>query len=99
MSKRARIRVENLQLSPIATKDAHPDAVLQVDFVFQGQDFDSWQLDKDGLVVKSTPFQTDIWAGVKINLSKLKIGGYAHCTLKDGTRMVLKYKITNIKTI
>jgi len=46
--------------------------------VFQDndQDFLVWQLDQDGVVTRSWPFQTDVWAGTKVlNVASLKHDG------------------------
>ena len=41
-----------------------------------GQDFLVWMLDQKGVVTRSWPYQTDIWAGTKVlNLDTLKRDG------------------------
>ncbi|MDN6860728.1 hypothetical protein QO207_29410 [Pseudomonas sp. CAN2814] len=41
-----------------------------------GQDSLVWKLDQDGVVTRSWPFQTDVWAGTKVlNLDTLKRDG------------------------
>lgn len=53
-----------------------------IEFKDNGQDFLVWIVDEAGVVLRSEPFQTDIWRGLTIkNLKTLKAGGvveYSH---------------------
>ncbi|EPJ3069071.1 TPA: hypothetical protein ACGJ4G_002872 [Pseudomonas aeruginosa] len=47
-----------------------------IEFQDNGQDFLVWLLNQDGVVVRSWPYQTDVWGGTKVtNLKTLKRDG------------------------
>jgi hypothetical protein len=68
------IPISSLTLSKPETDERHPDCCLIIEFEDKGQDFLYFQLDKNGFVVKATPFQNEIWKGAYIPLSMLKVG-------------------------
>jgi hypothetical protein len=39
---------------------------MRITFEDHGQDFLTWQLDNNGIVVASEPFQSWVWSGVKV---------------------------------
>lgn len=46
-----------------------------IEFTDNGQDFLYWTVDEAGKVIKSRPFQSDVWRGLQVkNLSALKRG-------------------------
>lgn len=48
---------------------------MKIHFEDHGQDFLTWQLDNNGVVVDSLPFQASTWAGVRVKPHKgLKVG-------------------------
>lgn len=66
----------------------------------KGQDFFQMVLNEYGIVVRTEPFQTDIWAGAYIPIEDLKVGDL--CLIHHPPHIVfgaLKYKIKNIKPL
>lgn len=48
---------------------------MRIQFEDHGQDFLTWQLDNNGVVVDCQPFQASIWCGVKVEVPRsLKVG-------------------------
>ncbi|MFC5525251.1 hypothetical protein ACFPPA_05790 [Rhodanobacter ginsengisoli] len=53
---------------------------MRIHFEDHGQDFLTWQLDNNGIVVDSSPFQADLWCGVEVDKpGMLKVGGLVSC--------------------
>lgn len=48
---------------------------MRITFEDHGQDFITWKLDNNGVVVDCMPFQAFVWCGVRVELSrKLQVG-------------------------
>ena len=64
----------------------------------KGQDFTKLITDKDGIVVKAEPYQTEMWKGALIPISQQKIGDL--CMIHHLPHIkygYLKYKVLAIK--
>lgn len=67
-------------------------------FEDRGQDFLEWDIDEDGVVVDSRPFQAGIWKGKLV--SNVKVGEHPTImNLRDGEQRQLNYRIIGIKPI
>lgn len=52
---------------------------MLIHFEDQGQDFLTWQLNNQGVVIDSLPFQSSIWCGIKVlEHPRLQLGGIVH---------------------
>jgi hypothetical protein len=97
------VRSENIPLSSVVVQspkfDVDPECVLIVEFEDDGQDFTEFQLDVKGKVLKSTPFQSELWAGAIVPLDMLKIGEplpiHHPPNINHG---YLKHKVKNVRT-
>ncbi|WP_329505698.1 hypothetical protein [Haemophilus parainfluenzae] len=64
----------------------------------KGQDFTKLITNKDGIVVKAEPYQTEIWKGALIPISQQKIGDL--CMIHHLPHIeygYLQYKVLDIK--
>ncbi len=48
--------------------------ISKIYFEDRGQDFLEWELDEEGFVLVSKPFQTNIWKGTQVILETIQIG-------------------------
>ncbi|EEF78404.1 hypothetical protein [Methylophaga thiooxydans] len=65
-------------------------------FEDRGQDFLEWDIDEDGVVVDSRPFQAGIWSGTFV--SDIKVGERPTVTSpRDGVQRQLKYRVIDIQ--
>jgi hypothetical protein len=60
-----------------------------------GQDFLVWHLDESGEVLHSSPFQSSIWNGQFVNVSKMDVGKFPEL-LGDQIRTV-NYRLISIE--
>lgn len=66
----------------------------------KGQDFTKLITDKDGIVFKAEPYQTELWKGALIPISQQKIGEL--CMIHHLPHIeygYLKYKVLDIKEL
>jgi hypothetical protein len=66
----------------------------------KGQDFTKLITDKDGIVVKAEPYQTEVWKGALIPISQQKVGDL--CMIHHLPHIeygYLKYKVLDIKEL
>lgn len=64
-----------------------------IEFKDNGQDFLVWIVDESGVVLRSEPFQTDIWRGLEVkNLKMLKAGGLVEY-LHHGRHAVISHLV------
>jgi hypothetical protein len=72
-----------------------------IHFADQGQDFLEWDLDRNGVVVDSRPFQATIWCGTKVLNRQIAPGAYVRAKVITGRELELKYPVVSIapKTI
>jgi len=62
-----------------------------------GQDFTTWDLDEDGVVIDSQPFQASVWRGVRVrNHRLLRAGAQLQLTLEDGRELTLNYPVAMV---
>lgn len=94
--KTEKVKVSDLVLSK-PEHGIHPDACLVIEFEDKGQDFTYWQLNKHGKVVKSIPFQTDIWKDTYVNLDALKVGEEPLIVNKHVGFGSMNYKIISVE--
>lgn len=72
---------------------------MKIHFEDRGQDFLTWQINNNGVIVDCLPFQSSFWVGGEVRRqARLKVGGkvtYSH----DGfqTSITLKYRIRAIE--
>lgn len=74
-----------------------PAAIIE--FEDKGQDFLFWELDRNGYVINSEPFQKEIWEGTWVDTLELEEG---HCPIIRIPRLGdelrnLSYKVKSIK--
>ncbi|TWC74432.1 hypothetical protein FBY10_101122 [Pseudomonas sp. SJZ103] len=72
-----------------------------IEFQDHQQDFLVWTVDESGIVTRSWPYHTDLWAGVRIvNLASLKVGGMVEFFRDGDTRdQSIKYPIRSIQPL
>jgi hypothetical protein len=73
---------------------------LIIVFEDHGQDFLEWEIDANGIVVDSRPFQRQIWSGNFLPFfDSLKPGDYADflVTREGGRHACIKYPITEVR--
>lgn len=69
-----------------------------ITFEDRGQDFLEWDIDEDGVVVDSRPFQAGIWRGTFV--SDIKIGERPIITSpREGIPRQLNYRVIDIQPI
>jgi hypothetical protein len=69
-----------------------------IEFEDCGQDFLTWEIDGDGLVVKCEPFQGFVWEGCRvINHTRVKAGGNVWIFTKDKQTLRMNYKCISFK--
>jgi len=51
---------------------------------------------ENGEVVESRPFQTEVWKGIKVNLSNVLVGVNLPVTLKDGKKTFIIHPVERI---
>ena len=82
---------------------AVPGAVaMTIVFAFEGQDFDEWDIDRDGIVVDSRPFQASVWRGYRIVNDELHVGDrvlYQHPHKPWPEPATIRYPITEIRRV
>ncbi len=64
-------------------------------FEDKGQDFIEWNINPDGVVLRSRPFQSQFWQGVIV--MNPQVGQRPDVMLKTGEIRQLNYRITEIK--
>lgn len=65
-------------------------------FEDNGQDFLQWDIDQDGVVTDSRPFQAGAWVGTF--LSDIKVGGRPTITHpREGIQRLLNYRVIDIQ--
>lgn len=64
-------------------------------FEDNGQDFLEWDIDENGLVIDSRPFQATVWCGLILDIGSLVIGGFPTFN-RDGTAKYIKHRIEKI---
>lgn len=68
-----------------------------IEFEDHHQDFLEWEIDENGVVIDSTPFQFKFWGGCQVlNKDELKVGGYVQLKTPRG-QIQIKYPIKSIK--
>ncbi len=95
--KTKKIKISDLVLSK-QKSEIHPDTCLIIEFEDKGQDFLKWQLNKNGKVIRSTPFQTDVWKNTYVNLDALKVGKEPLIVNKHVGFGSMNYKIISVET-
>ena len=94
--KSLKLALGEIQISK-PTVEMHPDACLIIEFEDHGQDFLYWQLDADGKVVASMPYQSEIWNGTIVNLKELKLGEQPLIITKYGKFSSINYKVLSVQ--
>jgi hypothetical protein len=72
---------------------------MQITFEDHGQDFLTWQLDSNGVVVDCMPFQASVWCGVEVyGPGSLNVGDTVFIRRPgDAVTVPLKYPIAAIE--
>ncbi|MBN1987849.1 MAG: hypothetical protein JW783_00445 [Bacteroidales bacterium] len=80
---------------------AHSNEFLKIEFEDNGQDFLTWTIDAEGYVVRSEPFQQEVWVGVWVDIFELAIGLRPEVRIPaHGDEItVLNHRVINIETI
>ncbi len=75
------------------TKEA---TVLVITFEDHGQDFQTWTLDKNGMVIDCAPMQEWLWFGCHVtNMRELRVGSIVSFT-RDGKASTIRYPLTQV---
>jgi len=74
---------------------------LIVHFEDGGQDFLTWQLDRNGKVVDCTPFQASVWCGYYVlNFPNIKAGDTLSILKSPGDKVLnIKYPVLSVKEL
>ncbi|QRE00437.1 hypothetical protein [Burkholderia phage BCSR52] len=68
-----------------------------IQFEDRGQDFLSWTLDENGVVIECKPFQAWLWKGRQVvDHASLSSGDVVHFLDNDGHMRPLKYRVASI---
>jgi len=72
---------------------------MRITFEDHGQDFLTWQLDNNGIVVDCMPFQASTWVGVEVDKpGMLKVGELVSCrNATEVLTMTIRYPIASIE--
>lgn len=73
---------------------------MRITFEDHGQDFLTWQLDNNGVVVDCTPFQATTWCGCAVNAHSLLEVGDCVTYVRDGRDVTIgsiRYPIAAIE--
>lgn len=71
--------------------------VTTITFQDEGQDFTEWDI-VGGEVIESRPFQTFVWAGVKVPLNMVTVGQRLPVILKDGTKTFMNHVVEKVES-
>jgi len=96
--KKTKVSIEKLELEkPQISIDVN--AALIIELEDKGQDFLEFQVDKDGIILKAIPYQTEIWKGAYIPLTSVKVGKVLPIHKPPYINFgFLKYKVKSVKT-
>lgn len=98
----AALKVEGLQLTvrrAVMARLRHLDKVaMTLHFEDHGQDFLRWELDRNGKVLASKPFQGSIWKGVKVLQPQLSRKGSIVRFVRPGEseEKTIRYPLTKV---
>jgi len=68
-----------------------------IEFEDQGQDFTTWEIDENGLIVDCKPFQASVWCGgIVPNHARLRAGSRVWWA-KGDLFLCMNYKCTSFK--
>lgn len=72
---------------------------MKITFEDHGQDFLTWQLDNNGIVVESQPFQAAQWCGVQVDVPRALQAGdiVSFRRPEDGRTRTIRYPIAKIE--
>jgi hypothetical protein len=68
-----------------------------VEFQDDGQDFLEWDIDDNGVVVESRPFQTMVWGGSKVDTGTMRKGRRLAIVTSRGTPLEIIYPIVAVR--
>lgn len=73
----------------------------KIHFEDNGQDFLTWEINEQGVVVRSEPFQTEVWKdSIVLNIDELEPGNKVVIIPKDDDEpLEIKHKIEKIEEL
>lgn len=77
---------------------AKENTAVTICFVDGGQDFFEWDLNAEGCVIDSRPFQVSHWGGSYVmNYDKLRVGGRVIVFMNTAGKLTMNYKIKALR--
>ena len=71
----------------------------RIHFEDHGQDFLSWDIDENGTIIKSGPFQDWVWKGKVVKMETLKVGQKLSYISHGVYEMDIRYPVEKIEEI
>jgi hypothetical protein len=92
------IKIDKILISK-PNYEIHKECCIIIEFEDNGQDFLEFQINKNGFVLASSPFQSDLWKGAYIALSDVRINEELPIHHPPHINFgYLKHKVKSVKT-